>query len=100
MPESPGPDVFIVALGDEAFSRAFELAHALRTAGIRVAYDLLGRSMKAQMREANRSGVRLAAIIGKDEMEKGVVSLKDLGTGDQEDVDLPELTSHITAKLS
>ena len=56
--------------------------------------------MKAQMREANRSGARLAVIIGKDELDRGVVSLKNLGTGDQEDVDLVSLASHVTAKLS
>ncbi|MDX1739932.1 MAG: His/Gly/Thr/Pro-type tRNA ligase C-terminal domain-containing protein, partial [Rhodothermales bacterium] len=99
LPESSAPDLFIVALGDEAYSRTFELAHALRSAGLKVVYDLLGRSMKAQMREANRSGARLAAIIGKDELERGVVSLKDLGTGEQEDVDLQSLPPHVTAKL-
>jgi histidyl-tRNA synthetase len=98
LPEGSGPAVFIVALGDAAVGTAFRLARTLRQDGVEVAYDLLGRSMKAQMREANRSGARYAVIIGKDEIERGVVSLKDLGTGEQEGIQLAHLATMLQNK--
>jgi histidyl-tRNA synthetase len=91
-----GPDVFIVAIGDDAVNKTFQLARSIRQSGSDVTFDLLGRSMKAQMREANRTGARFAAILGKDELDRGVVSIKDLTTGDQKDIELSDVESYFT----
>lgn len=87
LPGRPSVDAFLVALGDEAVRWVFREAQSLRLAGLRVAYDLKGRSMKAQMREANRRNARYAVIVGADELAAGVVQVKDMGSGDQ--IELP-----------
>ncbi len=86
LPQQPGPDVFLVALGDEAATWVFTQAQTLRRAGLRAAFDLKGRSMKAQMREANRQQAPCVLIIGEDELKRQQAVLKHMDTGTQEDV--------------
>jgi len=95
-PAHPGVDVFIVALGDPAMTWAFWGAERLRQAGLRVTFDLKGRSMKAQMREANRQQARFVAIVGDDELAAGVVQLKEMETGEQRAVRLEDIPTSIT----
>ena len=84
---APGPiDVYIVSLGEEARVAALQLATRLRAAGLGADLDLAGRSMKGQMKDADRSGARWAVILGADEMVSGNVTLKDLRTGEQIEV--------------
>ncbi|MGH2699904.1 MAG: histidine--tRNA ligase [Actinomycetota bacterium] len=85
--------VYVVALGDRARSEALPLVTELRRAGVGADWDLMGRQMKAQMKAADRSGARWAAIIGDDELEAGEVTLKDLATGEQERVARNELVN-------
>lgn len=82
-PPESSVDVFLVALGDAATAWAFGEAGRLRRDGLQVAYDMKGRSMKAQMREANRQRARFVAIVGDDELAQGVVQLKDMEGGEQ-----------------
>jgi len=81
-----GADVYIVALGDNAVSSALELAQQLRRSdlGLRVLAGLGGRSMKAQMRAANREGVRWALILGDSELAAGTIVCKDMVASQQE----------------
>lgn len=97
LPGAPRPDLFMVALGDEAARWIFRRAQELRRGGLHVGLDLKGRSMKAQMREANRQNAPFAAIIGDDELQSGVVQVKDMGTGDQTGVPLGELEEFVRA---
>jgi histidyl-tRNA synthetase len=84
LPTRANPEVFLVALGDEAQQWAFKCAFDLRKSGVHVATDLKGRSMKAQMREANRQQAPTVVIAGKDELDAGHVIVKDMATGDQQ----------------
>lgn len=86
-------DIFVVALGDSARDWCFERVSAWRRAGLNVIYDLKGRSMKAQMREANRQNAGTVVIVGDDELERGSVVVKDMESGDQKDLALAELES-------
>jgi histidyl-tRNA synthetase len=95
LPETPPIDAFLVALGDAAMRWVFRQAHVLRDAGFRVNYDLKGRSMKAQMRAANRSNARFALIVGKDELEAGKAQVKDMEAGTQEEVAFETLADHL-----
>lgn len=83
LPETDDPAAFLVALGDEAERYVFRLADHLRAAGLRVGLDVKGRSLKAQMKEANRQDARFAVIVGKDELAAGEAQLKDMATGEQ-----------------
>lgn len=83
----PGPPhVFAVALGDAARREVFKLVTDLRRAVVQAELDVMGRGMKGQMKEADRSGARWAAIVGDEELADGQVTLKDLKTGEQERV--------------
>ena len=91
LPGDGAPDVFLVALGDRAQGWVFAEAQRLRAAGLRVGYDLKGRSMKAQMKEADRQGARLAAIVGDDELDAGQVQLRDMDASEQTALALDDL---------
>ena len=84
MPDGPGPrppDAFIVALGDAARQPAHLLARDLRRARLTAAIDYGDRSMKAQLRRANRTCARHVLILGDEELERGTVTVKDMGSG-------------------
>ena len=71
--------VFVTHIGPETRGPAFDLVRQLRTEGISADMDYEGRSLKAQMRSANRVKAPWVVIIGGDELAKGVVKLRDMG---------------------
>lgn len=97
MPDRQSPDLFVVALGDDATRWAFARAQRLRREGWHIGLDLMGRSMKAQMRAANRRESRLVAIVGQDEVDRNEVTLKDMTTGEQARVPADQLESHLAS---
>lgn len=88
----PGPPhVYAVALGDAARRAVFIMVTEMRRAVVQAEFDVMNRGMKGQMKEADRSGARWAAIVGDDELAKGQVTLKDLKSGEQESVPMNDL---------
>ena len=96
LPGAESPQAFLVALGEDAARRVVSIANDLRKAGVRVGYDLKGRSMKAQMREANRQAAPYAVIVGDDELASGRAQVKRMETGDQQEVAFEDLPSAVT----
>lgn len=96
LPGAARPDVFVVTLGDRAASYAFPLLRAWRQAGLSAVYDLKGRSMKAQMREANRQAARRVVILGDAELDAGTAQLKHMDTGEQQSIALNDLPRVLT----
>ena len=90
-------DAYVVALGEAAQSEGFKLLNNLRKAGLSAAMDFAGRSMKAQMKQANKLGARYALILGDDEIAEGVVMLRSMSDSQQEKVALAEVTGKIKA---
>jgi histidyl-tRNA synthetase len=88
-------DIFLVALGDDAQKWAVESAVELRSTGKSVAYDLKGRSMKAQMKEANRLNAEHVVIVGDDELSNGTAQVRDMNTSEQETISLDSLKSFL-----
>ena len=86
--ESERLTAFVVALGEAAKAATPRLVRAVRSAGLSCDCDLVGRSLKAQMREANRSRARFALIVGDDELAANVVALKDLDSATQTSLSL------------
>ena len=72
------PDIYLVNVGELAEKQAFTAAEALRSAGLSVVLNAGGGSFKSQMKRADRSGARFAAILGDDEAAAGDISLKAL----------------------
>lgn len=88
-------DVYVVALGERAQEETFKLVMDLRDAGLNAAVDYAGRSMKAQMKQANKLNARYAAIMGDDELADGVVVLRDMAGSEQEKLPVNELVDKI-----
>lgn len=81
-----GACVFIVTLGAEAQARGFSLLSELRHRhGVAAEMDLSPKSLKSQMRSADKSGARFSIILGEDELKKGILVVKDMTTGKQEE---------------
>ena len=91
--ESARLTAFVVTLGDNARAAAPRLVSRVRAAGLSCDRDFVGRSLKAQMREANRSRARYALIVGDDELNADAVALKDLDAGEQQSLPLAEALS-------
>ena len=81
--EPRGPLVYVVVQSQELTDHGLQVAYRLRKAGITTETDLAGRSMKAQMREANRLRTSYALFIGDTEIESGLYALKNLVTSEQ-----------------
>jgi histidyl-tRNA synthetase len=99
LPEPPRLNAFVVAFGDSARPVALQLAQQLRVAGVACDLDLEGRSPKAQMRLANRSGARYAILLGESELAAGTATVKDLASHEQLAVPQAELAEWIRARL-
>ena len=94
------PDVFVVALGEEAKLKAFNLVHQLRSGGISVERDYDGGSIKSQMRKANRSASSFALIIGENEIKSGNYQLKNMQDGKQSNITADSCVEEIKALIS
>lgn len=100
IPSAQKLDVFLVTLGDLAEKASTAILYQLRENGIAVDKDYQGRKMKAQMKAADRSGAKYAVIIGEDELSRGEASLKDLQTGEQQQVQISEIADRIRSLSS
>ena len=76
-------DIYVACILEEGLPKALDLSNDLRGLGIRVSSDPLRRSLKAQMRDANKLKSRYIIIIGEEELEGEVFIVKDLERGDQ-----------------
>jgi histidyl-tRNA synthetase len=81
-------------------SAALALTHELRAAGIAADRSFDGRSMKSQFKAADRSGARLALVVGEQEAAVATVTLRDLRGGDQETVDRADVVERVRKQLS
>ena len=93
--EPDEPLVFCVTMGDRARDRGFEIISKLRDNDINAEMDLLQRSMRAQMRYANKDNANKVIIIGDHELERNAVALKDMKSGEQQDVPIDEIINHL-----
>ncbi len=82
----PVPDAFVAALGDPARREALGLLRDLRRAGLNAQLDYEGRTLKSQMKRADRLGAPLVLILGEDELARGEVTVKRMATSTQEPV--------------
>ncbi|AKR43162.1 histidine--tRNA ligase [Methylophilus sp. TWE2] len=91
---SSQPDLYLVNVGELAEQKAFTVAESLRSMGLNVVLHAGGGSFKSQMKKADRSGARFAAILGDDEAAADELSLKPmLGQGEQARVKLDQVLS-------
>lgn len=92
-------DGFVIALGDAAQLPAFGLLEKLRRAGLKAGMDYAGRSMKAQMKQANKAGARYALIVGEEEVKESCVQLKNMATSEQQKVSFDNIVEKLYAEV-
>lgn len=92
-PEPSRPDLFIVAMGDKATLKAVEIAKDMRDEGYSVVYDLNGRSLRAQMKYADKINAKYNVVIGDNEVDTKSAVLKDMATGEQSNISLETFVS-------
>ncbi len=85
------PDIFIVAVSNDVRDYVIKIAESLREQGFSVETDLSMSSMKSQMRRAGKLNVDNVLIIGPDEIDKGVLTYKNMKKHSQKEIDIKEL---------
>ena len=96
------PDIYVVAVGDAAIARGFEVAEMLRESidGISVELNLGGGSFKSQLKRADRSGAEYAVVLGDDEVAEDRAGLKPLRTDeDQIQVRTEQVAKELSGRL-
>lgn len=90
-------NAYVVALGEAAQAEGFKLLNSLRQQGLSAAMDFAGRSMKAQMKQANKLGAKYSVILGEDEIAEGVVMLRSMEDSSQAKVPMNQVAEKIKA---
>jgi len=97
LPTNPTPALYIAPMGDAAIKYALSKVAELRTAGIYAECDIVGRSLKAQMKYADKIGARYALVVGDNEIEAGRANLRDMKNADgSREIALDELVAELT----
>ena len=91
IPNFDKPDVYLVTLGEKAESISAELLMRLRSNALSTEFHPDKKTMKAQMKAANRSKARFVILLGDDEIEQDKFNLKNMETGEQELVNFQEM---------
>lgn len=88
IPKEASCDLYMGSMGEKAQLKAAQLCSQLREAGFYAESDTMGRGVKAQMKYADKLGARYSCIIGDNELEQGIVRVKQMETGDTKEVAL------------
>ena len=82
------PDLFVATMGDGAATFAQKLVFDLRILGVSAEQDLCGRSLKAQMKYADKLGAKFSIVLGDDEIDQNMAKLKNMENGETFDIEL------------
>lgn len=99
LPEPASCAVYVANLGEEARTAAYLLCQSLREKGILTEQDLCGRSLKAQFKYADKLNAKYIALVGGDELSRGVIKLRDLATREESEIPLDEAAERIAGLL-
>lgn len=99
IPKPKGLDVFIVTMGDRANEKAMEISQKLRENMVSVDIDHLSRSMKAQFKYSNKVNSNYTIVIGDNELDNNIVSLKNMETSTQEEIALDSVIDEIIKRV-
>lgn len=94
-PQAASPLVFIIAIGDNVTDEAVRALYQLRGAGISADIGYDKKSVKSQFKAADAAQAKYCLVIGEDEIKKGVYVLKNMRTGDQEEINKENITNKI-----
>ena len=95
-PEADKPLIYIAGMDEETRNKAFSIAAGLRQNGIIAEIDHMSRSVKAQLKYADKLGAKYVAVIGGDELANGSVNLKNMSDGTQCAVKFGDIYTYLT----
>ncbi len=91
MPEPSKCDIYIAPMGEKAALKASAICEQLRDEGFEALTDVVGRSLKAQMKYADKIGALFTVVLGDSELGSGKVRLKCMASGDEQEVELDKI---------
>lgn len=92
-PVQESPALYLVSAGDEAKKKVILLSNELRMKGVFCETDLLNRSIKAQMKDANRLNARYVAVLGDNELKSGLVKIKKMDGGGETEIKIDSIVN-------
>lgn len=98
IPMPPTVDMFIIGLGDAGVKESIKLVHKLRDNGIKADKDYMARSLKAQMKYANKLNAKHVTVIGEDEISNNRIKVKNMEDGSEEEIQLDQLIEYMKTK--
>jgi histidyl-tRNA synthetase len=93
------PHLFVAALGEETVKEAYRIINQLHLQGIRAELDYEGKSLKSQMRRADKLKARYVLILGEEELKKGNVVLRNMKNKVQEEIALKDIVNMLKEKI-
>ena len=87
-PEADKCELYLACMGEKATLRAAQIVNALREEGVWAEFDVVGRSIKAQMKYADKLGAKFTLVLGDNELLSGIGKLKNMATGEQTELEL------------
>jgi histidyl-tRNA synthetase len=88
-------DAFVAIVGEKARNVAFKLINELRTAGVSVDARYSSKTLKSQMKAADKSGASTVIMIGDDELDRGEVTMRDMHTKEQVPIKMDKILAHL-----
>lgn len=92
-------DVYIANMGREGAEEALRQINKLRKEGVKAEKDYMGRSLKAQMKYANKINAKFVVVLGEEEINSSRIKVKNMSNGSEEEIDLAELTLYIKDRI-
>ena len=93
------PQLFIAALGEESYKEAYKLINQLHFGGIRSELDYEGKSLKSQMRKADKLRARYVLILGEEELKRGKAVLRNMESKSQEEIPINTILDTLKSKI-
>ncbi len=97
---APTPDIYLAPMGERAKMECAKLAMTLTASGVAVEYDLMDRSLKAQMKFANKIGAKTVAVIGDSELDSGAVKIKNMANGTETETEISKITKNLLTEMT
>jgi histidyl-tRNA synthetase len=88
-------EVYIAVIGEKAVSTAVKMVTELRRNDVSAEMEYAGRSLRAQMKTADKINAQNVIFLGEDEISKGIVSVRDMKSGEQEEVSIEQLVGYL-----
>ena len=95
-PEEPVPDIYVAGMDDASRALAFKLVNSLRRGGVCAECDKMNRSVKAQLKYADKIGAKFVAVIGESEVASGECNVKKMADGTSQTVAIENILSYLT----